>query len=174
MKTGTKSLLFGVHQFLWHPVTVYRAWCKLYGIRPTWRETVCIVIHDWGYWGCRNMDGHEGEAHPYWAANVAGRLFGPRYYDLCLYHSRYLSKKLGREPSKLCWADKASMIYDPSWFYIPRARLSGEMADYRCNAHCRGFVDINLPDVFWHKKLVHHLQTMSAQKALEFTPHVRN
>lgn len=168
MKTGTKSLLFGVHQFLWHPVTVWRAWRSLYGVRPTWRETVCIIIHDFGYWGCPNMDGDEGEKHPYFAANIAGRLFGPRYYDLCLYHSRYLSKKLGREPSKLCWADKLSMIYDPSWFYIPRARASGEMREYRRNADRRGFVSLAETDEHWHKKLVLHLRDMSKDKALEF------
>lgn len=26
MRIGTKSILFGVHQFIWHPVTVYIAW----------------------------------------------------------------------------------------------------------------------------------------------------
>lgn len=56
MKTGTKSLLFGVHQFIWHPLTVLLAWIKLYGW-PAWEELVCIIIHDWGYWGKSNMDG---------------------------------------------------------------------------------------------------------------------
>ncbi|MCK5235828.1 MAG: hypothetical protein KAR06_02490, partial [Deltaproteobacteria bacterium] len=59
---GTKSLLFGVHQFIWHPITVLIAWCKLYGW-PTWPELVCIIVHDWGYWGKPNMDGPEGEKH---------------------------------------------------------------------------------------------------------------
>lgn len=56
---GTRSLLFGVHQFLWHPWTVYRAWRYLYG-KPTWREVVCIFLHDLGYFGKPNMDGEEG------------------------------------------------------------------------------------------------------------------
>jgi hypothetical protein len=59
MKVGQRSLLYGVHQFLWHPITVLIAWWVLFG-RPTWRELVCIIIHDWGYWNCPNMDGPEG------------------------------------------------------------------------------------------------------------------
>lgn len=63
-------------RFLWHPVTVLLAWWALYG-RPTWRELVCIIIHDWGYWHCPNMDGPEGELHPEYGAQLAGRWLGP-------------------------------------------------------------------------------------------------
>ncbi len=169
MKKGTKSLLFGVHQFIWHPFTVWRAWRILYGSNPSWRECVCIVIHDWGYIGCENMDDEKGELHPYWAANVAGRLFGPAFYDLVLLHSRHLAKKLGRPPSKLCWADKASMAFDPSWFYIPRALATGELQEYRRNAARVGFVGAEYPHEFWHRKIVRHHFEMSLDKAKEFT-----
>ncbi len=130
MKVGTKSLLFGVHQFIWHPITVLLAWRKLFG-RPGWREVVCIIIHDWGYWGCPNMDGEEGEKHPELGARIAGRLFGEKYHDLCLYHSRHYARTAGAEPSKLCWADKLSIRYEPWWLYLPRAFLSGELFEYR-------------------------------------------
>ena len=130
MKVGTKSLLFGVHQFLWHPITVLMAWWKLYG-RPGWREVVCIIIHDWGYWGSPNMDGEEGEKHPELGARIAGRLFGEKYHDLCLYHSRHYTRTAGAEPSKLCWADKLSIMYEPWWWYLPRAFMSGELFEYR-------------------------------------------
>ena len=63
MKIGTKSLLFGVHQFFWHPLTVYWAWKRLYG-RPSLREFVCIFVHDWGYWRAGDMDGAIGGLHP--------------------------------------------------------------------------------------------------------------
>lgn len=33
-------------------------------------------------------------------------------------------------PSKLCWADKLSIKYDPFWTYLPRALLSGEYREY--------------------------------------------
>jgi hypothetical protein len=29
MGVGTKSLLIGVHELLWHPITVYLGWCRL-------------------------------------------------------------------------------------------------------------------------------------------------
>lgn len=166
MKVGTKSLLFGVHQFAWHPFTVWRAWRHLYGSSPTWRECVCIVVHDWGYWGCSNMDGEEGEAHPNVGAAIAGRLFGPAYHDLVLLHSRSLSKRLGREPSKLCWADKFSMLYDWEPFYLFRARLTGELAEYRANA--MHHVSLTASDRTWLRWLKARFATMAAEKAREF------
>lgn len=161
LPVGRRSLLWGVHQFLWHPITVARAWIALYGRWPTWREAVCIVIHDWGYWFTSNMDGEEGERHPEFGARIAGRLFGRKYHDLVLYHSRHYVKRenerrtrwaelknaclaaIGKtsirmepamvKPSPLCWADKLSICYDPPWFYLLRARLSGEIKEYRQN-----------------------------------------
>jgi hypothetical protein len=141
MKIGTKSLLYGVHNIIWHPVTVLLAWIELYGW-PSWKETVCIVVHDWGYWGSPNMDGPEGERHPTVGAMIAKNYLDTwknlysaepmswKYYDLCLYHSRHYARSCNREPSKLCWADKLSIKYDPWWFYLTRAWLSGEIDEY--------------------------------------------
>jgi hypothetical protein len=150
MSVGTKSLLVGVHQLLWHPITVYLAWCRLYG-RPTVRETICILVHDWGYWGSQDIDGHSGIDHPKVGSKIAGRLFGDYYRELVLLHSRHLAGKLGATPSKLCWADKASILFDPEWFYLLRARASGELAEYRENASWR--VGIEESDRKWFKWL---------------------
>ena len=148
MKTGTKSLLFGVHQVLWHPLTVFLAWMSLYGW-PNWKDIICIIIHDWGYWQSPNMDGAEGEKHPEFAARLAGMLFGETYRDLCLLHSRHYSRQLIREPSKLCWADKLSALYEPTWFYLFRARLSGELFEYRKVAAEGGFFPLSSTDKEW-------------------------
>lgn len=148
MKVGTKSLLFGVHQFVWHPITVFIAWCKLYG-RPSWKEIVCMIIHDWGYWGKPNMDGIEGEKHPEVGANIAYRLFGSEYFSLCLLHSRHYARNVKREPSRLCWADKLSHLYEPTWFYLFRARLSGELKEYRKVAADAGFIPLSTSDKEW-------------------------
>ena len=75
MKIGTKSLLFGIHQIFWHPYVVLRAWVYLYG-RPSFKEMVCIFIHDWGYFGKPNLDGAEGSLHPMLGENIAHFLFG--------------------------------------------------------------------------------------------------
>ena len=136
MRVGTKSLLIGVHQLVWHPITVYLAWRKLYG-RPRARETFCILVHDWGYWGSPDMDGQSGIDHPKLGSEIAGRLFGDYYRQLVLLHSRHLARKLGATPSKLCWADKASILFEPEWFYLLRARASGELAEYRARAAWR-------------------------------------
>ncbi|SRR6266545_2269186 len=124
MKVGTKSLLMGVHQIFWHPFTVYRAWTRLYG-HPTFRESFCIFFHDWGYWGSSEMDGITGANHPELGAAIAGVLFGEAHRNLVLLHSRRYAVDRSRYPSKLCWADKLSIVYEPDWFYLLRARASG-------------------------------------------------
>jgi hypothetical protein len=134
MKTGTKSLLFGVHQFIWHPITVTLAWHKLYRSWPDWRTFICIIIHDWGYWGCEKMDDEKGEKHPYLGARIANYLFGMGHYYLVLNHSRHLAKQLGYDPSELCWPDKLSHIFYPVWLYWFLSTITGEVKEYKCNA----------------------------------------
>jgi len=163
MKTGTKSLLFGVHQFIWHPVTVLLAWHKLYGW-PNWKELVCIIIHDWGYWNCEHIDNEKGQEHPLWAARKASKWFGWEYYNFCLYHSRHLAKHLEHEPSKLCWADKLSLLYEPWWLYIPRAKLSGELKEYRENAEKSGHLSINKTNREWLQWIKKYMTRMVIEK----------
>lgn len=132
---GTRSVLFGAHQFIWHPLTVCRAWKELYGT-PTFKEVVCIFVHDIGYLGKKTIDGEDGKTHPELGAKIAKLLFGDVYYQLVLYHSRSYSKLDGQLPSKLCWADKLSIKYDNKRFYIWRTRLTGEMKEFRKNNEC--------------------------------------
>jgi hypothetical protein len=151
MKIGTKSLLWGVHQIFWHPLTVTLAWRELYKKWPSWKEFICIFIHDWGYWGCSDMDGAEGMDHPRYAAvlatiyldDVSSKRKYPfeegTYSYLCLFHSRHFAKKLGYNPSRLCWADKLCYKYDPVWFYVLRAKLSGEIKEYRALPQSQNF-----------------------------------
>jgi len=142
MKRGTKSLLFGCHQFIIHPVFVYRAWIILYKKLPNFWETVCIVIHDWGYWGCPNMDGPEGEGHPFWAERFFWRLWClhiisgkqlQRYGDLCRLHSAAAinnSYDDDLEPSELYYADKLGTVLMPPWLWVGLGRLTGEIDEY--------------------------------------------
>lgn len=150
MKIGTKSVLFGVHQFIWHPLSVGLAWRRLFKVWPTWREWVCIFVHDLGYWGKPNMDGPEGRMHPEVGADLAGRWLDSGYervyHDLTLFHSREYAKMMVESPSLLCWADKYSVLCEPQWFYLLRARLSGEAKEFKNNApeHVR-----SQSDLFW-------------------------
>lgn len=158
MKLGTKSLLFGVHQFAWHPWTVARAWRAIYGRWPDWRVAICILVHDWGYWGCAEMDGKEGEQHPRRGAAIASWLFDApedtKWLNFMLGHSRTMARLQGIEQSKLCGPDKLSIAFDPPAFYLFRARLTGELAEYRANAERAGFMPACAPDRSWHRKLV--------------------
>ena len=171
MKVGTKSILFGVHQFVWHPLTVLLAWFWLYRKAPNIREVICIIIHDWGYWGKPNMDGPEGESHPELAARLLHR-FGKRYHDLCLYHSRHYARNAGIEPSRLCWADKLSILMEPWWLYLPRAWLSGELAEYRMLAHNAGFVPISASHREWHRWIRDRLSTIGREMRGNAVPYV--
>jgi|SRR6185436_12011141 len=154
MKIGTRSLLFGVHQFIWHPFTVVLAWRSLYKRWPHWWELVAIFCHDLGYWGKPNLDGPEGRQHPEGGAALTRRivfrlalLFGPskdRDYahdladearGLALGHSRAYMQQFNLEPSPLCWADKFCVFFDPMPLYLLRSWLTGELYEFRGNAH---------------------------------------
>jgi hypothetical protein len=128
---GTKSLLFGVHAFWWHPIPVWIAWRKLYKEWPDWRTVVCIWIHDLGYWGAETMDGADGVNHPEFGAELAHFLFGEDYYKLVLYHSRTIAQVEHELPSLLCWPDKYALQFDPLWFVTLRGKLSGETEEYQ-------------------------------------------
>lgn len=158
MTIGTKSVLFGVHCFFIHPLVVALGWWKLYGLRrvaigerrvrvrvnglPVVRPVtvttslrdprlwVAFIVHDLGYLGKPNMDGEEGEQHPFVGARVMRRLFGPVWYEFTLYHSRFLAKRFNAKPSALCMADKMAIVVEPAWLYLPRVRWSGEIHEY--------------------------------------------
>ena len=172
MTTGTKSLLFGVHQVLWHPITVLIAWVVLYRAPPSWKELLCIVIHDWGYWGKPNMDGPEGESHPEWAARFAEKHLGKEYRDLCLYHSRHYARRDGSTPSRLCWADKLSICYDPRWFYLLRAKLSGELFEYLDLAENAGLVPEGCSHENWLEVMRDKFRRLAIEKDTAAVPYV--
>ncbi len=130
MKIGTKSVLFGVHQFAIHPWFVAWGWWKLYGFPWDPRLWMAFFLHDLGYWGKSNMDGSEGEDHPRWAAKWMGVWFGLEWYRLCMYHSRFLAKRDHEPFSQLCVADKLAITLTPAWLYLPLAKLSGELEEY--------------------------------------------
>ncbi len=171
MRVGIKSVISGVHQFLWHPFCVLLAWIELYGF-PKWKEFICIIVHDLGYLGCSNMDGDEGENHPELGARIAYTFLDGEvttlleniddgkwyqitpdltYYKLCMFHSRGTAKKYKEEPSKLCWADKLSIKYDPWFLYLPRAILSGEIKEYRKRADAFGELKYDKSNYDWYK-----------------------
>ena len=129
MRIGTRSLLFGCHQFVLHPLFVLCAWWLLYG-RPTWREVVAIVIHDWGYVGARTMEGPDGDRHPLAPARWLDALGWDYECCLVLYHSRFYAKRAGCKPSPLCWADKLGTALMPWWLWAAQGALSGELREY--------------------------------------------
>lgn len=154
MRIGTKTLLFGVHQFLLHPLFVAMAWWRLYGFPWNWRLWPCFLVHDWGYWGCRDLDGDEGSRHPEYGARLISRLLDRRPYSdwltlnqgplvhqeqlgpwgkFCLLHSRNYARSVELLPSRLCMADKLAICLMPEWLYLTLAWLTGELAEYQDN-----------------------------------------
>lgn len=170
MKLGTKSLLFGVHQVLWHPWSVARAWRAHHGRWPTFYEAAAIVVHDLGYWGCSTMDGPDGKRHPevgsrlvyrfiqfceglrgnrFWSKSVTATCF--EHFILVLCHSRSMAEYVGLPPSALCAPDKNSILFDPLWFYWLRGTLSGEINEYRRNAIAGGHLPAETTNWQWLK-----------------------
>ena len=130
MKVGTKSVLFGVHCVLIHPFFLARAWWMLHGFPSDPRLWVAFFVHDLGYLGKPNMDGPQGERHVLLGGRIMGWLFGPKWRDFVLCHSRHWAQRAGKRYSKLCVADKLAFVLTPAWLYIPMARWSGELREY--------------------------------------------
>lgn len=140
MKIGTKTVLFGVHQFILHPLLVARAWKKIYGKYPRdYRTWIAFFLHDLGYIGCKTIDGKDGKLHPLFAAKIMSALFDGNsknkyWYNFCAGHSRSLARKLNIKPSELCAPDKLSINMYPIWLYLFLSNLSGEIDEYMYHA----------------------------------------
>ena len=150
---GSRTVLFGAHAFWLHPFFVAWAWKRLYGFPWDPRLWVAFLAHDLGYLFKSNIDGPEGEAHPQFGARIMHSLFDrpccvwksggeewadQRWYEFTLFHSRHYAKRHGRQPSRLCYADKLSFLIAPRWLYLPLVRLTGELAEYLAEASKRG------------------------------------
>jgi hypothetical protein len=132
MTVGTKSLLFGIHQFILHPILLAMAWTRLYGFPFHPILWACFFFHDIGYFGKMDMDGEtEGQTHPELGAKIITKLFGKEWGDFCLYHSRFYCRTNRKQHSKLCVADKLAFCMYPPKLYCFLARLSGELALYK-------------------------------------------
>lgn len=156
MRVGTKSLLFGVHQFFLHPLFVAIAWKRLYGFPKSFPLWIAFIVHDWGYFGKPNMDGPEGEAHPELGAKIMTKLFGKEWGEFTLCHSRFYSRTLNKSFSQLCVADKLASVIYPTWLYIFLARLTGEIKEYKTikvESETIRMPEKDRTDFDWHKAL---------------------
>lgn len=153
---GTKSILIGAHCFFLHPLFVFMAWWHLYGFPWDIRLWLSFLLHDIGYWSKLNMDGPEGETHPEVGARVMRFLFGNKWGNFCLYHSRYYAKKHDAKPSQLCFADKLAFVYTPRWLYLLMVSATGEIDEYLKNGQrsdSEHWTPTNFDKVKWHKQL---------------------
>ncbi|MEW6614008.1 MAG: hypothetical protein AB1401_00830 [Thermodesulfobacteriota bacterium] len=154
MRIGRKSLLFGCHQFILHPIFVLIAWIRLYGWPRNKWIYVGILIHDWGYWfssGYNSVFDSDFDIHTVWAYS---KLLSQdrKAAEECLYHSRFLAIQRKKTPSRLCWADKMASAIMPSWLWALLAWLSGEGDIYRNNRKYETYRDEKISLKEWHKE----------------------
>jgi len=138
MRIGTKTVLFGYHQFLLHPLIVAAAWTKLYGFPYDPRLWAAFFLHDIGYLGKPNIDGIEGQMHPFFGADIMHILFDypmqpSDWHHFCLYHSRTIAKTYFAPLSKLGYADKLAFLLYPKWLLRALYFFSGEIVEYMKN-----------------------------------------
>jgi hypothetical protein len=137
MRVGTKSVLFGAHCFFLHGFFTARGWWILWGFPWDPRLWLSFFVHDAGYFSSPNMEGSRGEEHVQLGARIMGALFGPKWADFTLRHSRHWTKKHGVGVSRLCYADKIAFAITPAWLYLPMARASGELREYMAKSRDR-------------------------------------
>lgn len=163
MRLGTKTVLFGTHSPLIHTFMVARGWRRLYGFPWDPRLWVAFAVHDLGYVSKPNLDGPEGTAHPELGARIMGLLFGERWGDFCLLHSRHYARVLDRPTSPLCRADKLALVVMPRWLYLGLALLSGEIWEYLETARSAGFDDGSSIRA-WYPKIKAHFERIAAEE----------
>jgi hypothetical protein len=128
------------------------AWRWIYGSWPSWKEIAAICVHDWGYWGCAEMDGEDGIRHPEFGATIADNLLGEEYGNLVRGHSKGYADRLGVALSKLYAPDKLSHVFELAPFYVLRTRLTGELGQYRGMLWGRKRVDdVDVSDANWFR-----------------------
>lgn len=126
MTEGTKSYLFGCHQFFMHPFQVIRAWRKLYGKYPKLWQLVCIFLHDIGHLGKDYLSDYEQKkSHWKMGAKIAHRLFGHKGLIFISGHTTQSSRGMSGYRSKLFWADKYSWLIAPRWWLKLNDRVEG-------------------------------------------------
>lgn len=106
MKIGTKSVLYGAHAFWLHPFLIAYAWTKLYGFPWDPRLWWAFFVHDIGYISLPNMDGEEGECHPFTGANLMWPFDADEPYSF----TRTYTKHVARVVSFMCdalWGKRA-------------------------------------------------------------------
>jgi hypothetical protein len=162
MRLGTKSVLYGAHQFLIHPLFVAWAWTQLYGWPYDPRLWLCFFVHDLGYIGKPNMDGPQGELHPELGGKIMS-LFGSHWRDMSLGHSRFYAalKQISRSP--LFYADKLAVTLEPAWLYLWRVRATGEIYEYMAGAKDRyADMQISTTDIeTWHESCMQAMRKLA-------------
>jgi hypothetical protein len=137
MRVGTKSLLFGAHAFILHPVFVFLAYWKLFGFPWDPRLGLACAIHDLGYFSMDFVERPRSEEHVERGGRIMDRLCGRRWGDFVRRHSRSWCDLHGHPYSRLCVADKLAFVITPAWLYLPMARASGELGEYMAAADGR-------------------------------------
>ncbi len=150
MRRGTATLLFGCHQFILHPIYVARAWRRLYG-RPGPGDLVAIIIHDWGYWGLKDVEGPEGLHHSRRPARVLRILGFKRLARQIEGHSGAWCNAAGIERSWLYAADKLGTAMMPSRLWARLARATGEIEEYQGHFRLAGNSLIRRSPRAWHR-----------------------
>jgi hypothetical protein len=119
----------------------------------------------------------DGDAwNPSWCSKTVGTVLdllfgyepqGMSWYCFVFYHSRFLAKRYATTPSRLCVADKLSIVLTPWWVYHPMARWSGELAEYLEAARRGKYRTMNLHTEegarVWHAEMCDYLRRWCAE-----------
>jgi len=124
MTEGTRSLFFGCHQFLLHPLWVIIAWRLEYKTFPKWWEIICIFLHDIGI--CQRQYLSDDRAKVgHWrlgsdlSGEIVGRLTnwrGEMWYKAVCLCAGHCPEESTFSESKLSRADKRSWLVAPMWW----------------------------------------------------------
>jgi hypothetical protein len=129
VKEGTKSILFGCHNPLFHGTWVLLAWKLEYKAWPRWWELLGIYLHDIGVWNRQYLSNNTAkighwELGAVWGAEIV--LFLHRLWpkfglksgagEVFTFMAGHCPEESQYKPSKLMRADKRSHLLEPKWW----------------------------------------------------------
>lgn len=132
IKSGIGCLIFGYHNFIFHPLTLYLSYIDRYKKLPSFEWVLCFIFHDVGYAFIDMKNIRDGkENHPIYGAYIIKTLIGDYWADICIRHSREFCNN--ENVSDLAYIDKDSTRFHPIEFAIIQCFISGELGTRNIN-----------------------------------------
>lgn len=145
IKSGISCLIFGYHNILLHPLTLFASYIDRHKKIPSFEWVILFFLHDIGYAFISMEDilSVEKDNHPEYGARIIKKILDEHWADISIRHSRDYCK--GKDLSELGYLDKDCYRFHPITLAMIQCFISGELGT-------RNLEKINMLIVGWRNK----------------------